>query len=167
MTANAAVEPVTLDLIVFLNVRTWIGQTQSGELYPALMLTYPAQRAEGVDPGVVEHTMRRVAVSLGGAPAGSPVPEVGVRLGVRGAEALMWFPGCSYALKIARPPWVRALESCGRALLEVGLDELSTVASVAEVDEYRESQYGLGRMHLALADVGRRPLELRVGGAES
>lgn len=164
MTANAALEPVTLDLIVFLNVRTWIGQTAAGEAFPALMLTYPAQRAE-VAPDVVEHTMRRVAVSLGGAPAGSPVPEVGVRLGVRGADALMWFPDCSYALKIARPEWVRALASCGRALVEVGLDELSTVASVAEVDEYRHRQYELGRMHLALADVGRRPTGPQVGGA--
>ncbi|WP_406202550.1 hypothetical protein OG331_31665 [Streptomyces sp. NBC_01017] len=152
---------MTLDVIVFLNVRTWLGQTPAGDPVPALLLTYPAQRAEGVDPGVVEDVMRRVAVSLGAAPAGSPVPEVGVRLGVRGADALMWFPGCAYALKIARPEWVRALASCGRALLEVGLDELSTVASVAEVDEYRQHAHDSGRMHLALADVGRRPL----GGA--
>ncbi|MET9816498.1 hypothetical protein [Streptomyces sp. NPDC006355] len=148
---------MTLDVIVFLNVRTWLGQTETGEPLPALMLTYPAKPAEDVDPGVVEDVMRRVAVSLGAAPAGTPVPEVGVRLGVRGVDALMWFPGCAYALKIARPDWVRALAGCGRALLEVGLDELSTVASVAEVDEYRRSAHELGRMHLALADVGRRP----------
>lgn len=77
MTANAAVEPVTLDVIVFLNVRTWLGQTPAGDPVPALLLTYPAQRAEGVDPGVVEDVMRRVAVSLGAAPAGSPCPRSG------------------------------------------------------------------------------------------
>lgn len=159
MTANAAVEPVTLDVIVFLNVRTWLGRTSDGVPCPALLLTYPAQRAEGVDPGVVEDVMRRVAVSLGAAPAGTPVPEVGVRLGIVGSDALMWFPGCSYALKIARPDWVRALADSGRAVVEVGLDELSTVASVAEVDEYRQSAHESGRMHLALADVGRRPSE--------
>ncbi|MFM9637584.1 hypothetical protein ACKI1X_12955 [Streptomyces turgidiscabies] len=158
---------MTLDVIVFLNVRTWLGRTSEGAPCPALLLTYPAQRAEGVDPGVVEDVMRRVALSLGAAPAGTPVPEVGVRLGIVGSDALMWFPGCPYALKIARPDWVRALADSGRAVIEVGLDELSTIASVAEVDEYRENQYGLGRMHLALADVGRRPLELGVGGAES
>ncbi|QWA22391.1 hypothetical protein KJK32_16910 [Streptomyces sp. JCM17656] len=84
MTAHAAVEPVTLDVIVFLNVRTWLGQTAAGDPVPCLMLTYPAQRAEGVDPSVVEDVMRRVAVSLGANPAGCPVPEVGVRLGIRG-----------------------------------------------------------------------------------
>lgn len=156
MTASA-VEPVTLDVILFLNVRTWLGQTAGGDPIPALMLTYPGHRAEGADPGVVEDVMRRVAVSIGATPGSSPVPEVGVRLAVAGADALMWFPGCSYALKITRPDWVRALAATGCALVEVGLDELSTVASVAEVDEYRQSAYDGGRMHNALADVGRRP----------
>ncbi|MFI6465650.1 hypothetical protein [Streptomyces sp. NPDC050538] len=148
---------MALDVIVFLNVRTWLGQTSAGDPIPALLLTYPAQRAEGVDPGVVNDVMHRVAVSLGAAPAGSTVPEVGVRLGVRGAHALMWFPGCSYALKITRPEWVRALASYGRAIIEVGLDELSTVTTAPEVDAYRQNAREGGRLYLAVADVGRRP----------
>jgi hypothetical protein len=55
---------------------------------------------------------------------------------------------------------VRGLEQCGGALLAVGLDELSQVASVAEVDEYRSHARETGRLQFALARVGRA-----VGGA--
>lgn len=156
MTAEAPVaEPVTLATLASVNVRTWLDRTDAGEPLPCLMLTYPAPQFDDADPDVVESTMRRVARSLGAVAAGEPVPDVGVRLTIGGGVALLWFPETGYALKVQHPSWVRGLEQCGGALLAVGLDELSQVASVAEVDEYRQHARDTGRLHFALARVGR------------
>jgi hypothetical protein len=145
---------VPLGTLMSINVRTWIDQGD-GEPMCCLLLTHAAPPLGEADPAAVETTMRRVAASLGAAPAGEPVPDAGVRLTVHGGEALLWFTDTEYALKIAHTRWVRAVHDAGGALLAVGLDELSRVASVAEVDEYREHAHAAGRLHLALARVGR------------
>ncbi|MGA5489546.1 hypothetical protein ACPCK1_17540 [Streptomyces pseudogriseolus] len=162
MTAEttAVAEAVPLATIMSVNVRTWLDRNDDGDPITCLMLTYPAPQFDDADPAVVEATMRQVATSLGAVPAGEPVPDVGVRLTTHGGEALLWFPGSFYALKVRHPQWVRALNQCGGALLAVGLDELSQVASVAEVNEYRAAARAAGRMHFALARVGRP-----IGGA--
>lgn len=161
MTAGAVVaEVVPLATLMTVNTRTWLDQTDTGELIPCLMLTYPAPQFDEVDPAAVEATMQQVVQSLGAVPAGESVPDVGVRLTISGGVALLWFLETGYALKIQHPRWVRGLKDCGGALLVVGLDELSQVASVAEVDEYRANARAGGRLYLALAHLGRP-----VGGA--
>ncbi|MDX3753751.1 hypothetical protein ACFWD7_37060 [Streptomyces mirabilis] len=161
MTAEAPVaEAVPLATLMSVNVRTWLEQAPNGEPIPCLMITYPAPQFDDADPAVVEATMRQVAQSLGAVPAGEPVPDVGTRLTLGGGVALLWFLETGYALKVQHPRWVRGLEQCGGALLAVGLDELSQVASVAEVDEYRNHSREAGRLQFALARVGRA-----VGGA--
>jgi hypothetical protein len=153
-------EVVPLATLMSVNVRTWLGRTDAGESIPCLMITYPAPQFEDAAPAVVEATMRQVVQSLGAVPAGDPVPDVGVRLTIRGGVALLWFLETGYALKVEHPRWVRGLEESSVALLAVGLDELSQVASVAEVDEYRQSTRAAGRLYFALARIGRA-----VGGA--
>ncbi|MFI1467662.1 hypothetical protein [Streptomyces wuyuanensis] len=162
MTAEttAVAEVMPLATLMSVNVRTWLDRTDAGEPIPCLMITYPAPQFDDADPVAVEATMRQVATSLGAVPAGELVPDVGVRLTLRGGVALLWFPETGYALKVEHPSWVRGLEHCGGALLAVGLDELSQVASVAEVDEYRNHAREAGRLQFALARVGRS-----VGGA--
>ncbi|MET9729216.1 hypothetical protein ABZZ79_00695 [Streptomyces sp. NPDC006458] len=159
-TETRTAEAVPIATLATVNTRTWVDTTDDGAPIPCLMITYPAPRFEDADPAVVEATMRQVARSLGAVPAGDPVPNVGVRLTLCGGAALLWFPETLYALKVQHPRWVRALEQYGGALLAVGLDELSQVASVAEVDEYRQHSRETGRLHFALADLGRA-----VGGA--
>lgn len=153
-------EPLSLGTIMRLNTRTWVEPIGDDPL-PMLMLTYPAPQFDEVDPALVESTMRHVAAALGAEPLSGRVPEVGVRFTLHTPYGLLWFPGSAYALKITHPRWLRALREAGGAVIGVGLDELSTVASVAEVDEYREHARELGRMHFALGHVGR-PL----GGAQ-
>ncbi|CAL9591379.1 hypothetical protein SUDANB1_05232 [Streptomyces sp. enrichment culture] len=155
-TETRPTEVVPIATLATVNTRTWVDTTDDGAPIPCLMLTYPAPQFDDADPEVVEATMRQVAQSLGAVPAGEPVPDVGVRLTLRGGVALLWFPETGYALKVEHPRWVRALEQFGAALLAVGLDELSQVASVAEVDEYRQNTRAAGRLHFALARVGRR-----------
>lgn len=156
MTAEAAVaEAVPLATLSTVNVRTWLDQTDDGEPIPCLMLTYQAPQFDEADPAVVEASMRQVVQSLGAVLAGEPVPDVGVRLTISGGVALLWFLETGYALKVQHPRWVRGLKECGGALLVVGLDELSQVASVAEVDEYRANARAGGRLYLALAHLGR------------
>lgn len=159
-TETRPAEAVPIATLATVNTRTWVDTTDDGAPIPCLMLTYPAPQFEDVDPAVVEATMRQVVRSIGAVPAGDPVPNVGVRLTVRAGVALLWFPDSLYALKVQHPRWVRALEEYGGALLAVGLDELSQVASVAEVDEYRNHTRESGRLHFALAALGRA-----VGGA--
>ncbi|WP_244206884.1 hypothetical protein [Streptomyces swartbergensis] len=151
---TTVLEPVPLGVIARLNARTWLAPSE-GELLPVLMLTYPAPQFDEPSPDVVEATMRHVAASLGTVAAGPVVPEVGVRLTLRGPDALLWFTDTAYALKIAHPRWTRAVNVSDRALLAVGLDELSPVATAAEVDEYREAARAAERMHLGIARVGR------------
>lgn len=154
-TETRPTEAVPIATLATVNTRTWVDTTDDGAPIPCLMLTYPAPQFEDADPAVVEATMRQVAQSLGAVPAGHPVPNVGVRLTLRAGAALLWFLETGYALKVEHPRWVRALEQSGAALLAVGLDELSQVASVAEVDEYRQHSRETGRLHFALAALGR------------
>lgn len=161
MTAEAPVaEAVPLATLSSVNVRTWLEQAPNGDPIPCLMITYPPPQFDDVDPAVVEATMRRVAHSLDAVPSGEPVPDAGVRLTLGGGAALLWFPETGYALKVQHPRWVRGLEQCGGALVAVGLDALSRVATVAEVDEYRNHARETGRLQFALARLGRA-----VGGA--
>ncbi|WP_406459715.1 hypothetical protein OH768_33575 [Streptomyces sp. NBC_01622] len=161
MTTEAPVaEAVPLSTLMSVNVRTWVEETDDGVLIPCLMLTYQAPQFDDVDPAAVEATMRQVAQSLGARRSGEPVPNVGMRLTLRRGVALLWFRETGYALKVQHPRWVRAVEGCGCTLLAVGIDELSQVATLAEVDEYRNHARETGRLFFALADVGRA-----VGGA--
>jgi hypothetical protein len=156
MTTEAPVaEALPLSTLMSVNVRTWLEQTDNGEPIPCLMITYPAPQFDEVDPAAVEATMRQVAQSLGAIPVGESVPDVGARLTISGGVALLWFPETGYALKVQHLRWVRGLEQSGGALLAVGLDELSQVATVAEVDEYRNHGREAGRLHFAVARVGR------------
>jgi hypothetical protein len=154
-TETTVADVVPLSTLATVNVRTWLDQTDTGETIPCLMLNYPAPQFDDADPAVVEANMRQVVQSLGAVPAGESVPDVGVRLTISGGVALLWFLETGYALKVQHPRWVRGLKECGGALLVVGLDELSQVASVAEVDEYRANARAGGRLYLALAQLGR------------
>lgn len=154
-TETKPAEAVPIATLATVNTRTWVDTTDDGAPIPCLMLTYPAPQFEDADPVIVEATMRQVAQSLGAVPAGEPVPDIGVRLTISGGVALLWFPETGYALKVQHLRWVRALEEHGVALLAVGLDELSQVAAVVEVDEYRSNAREGGRMLFALARVGR------------
>lgn len=167
--APATVEPPkpTPGLIASLNVRVWLHYTMNDEAFPFLMLTYPAPQFEDVDPAAVEHTMRGVAASLGAAPLGEPLPKVGARVIRRDGDAFVWFADCPYALKVSQPAWARRIAELGHVLLAVGLDELSPVASRAEVDEYIATAGECGRMHVALADVGSTAREARAALALS
>lgn len=147
-------EPLSLDTIMRLNARTWVEPVGDDPL-PMLMLTYPAPQYDEVDPAAVENTMRHVAAALGAEPSSGSVPDVGVRFTLHPPHGLLWFTGSSYALKITNPRWLRALKEAGGAALGVGLDALSTVATVREVDEYRQRARELGRMYFALGHVGR------------
>jgi hypothetical protein len=162
MTAETMVTgAVPLATLMSVNVRTWLDHTDAGEPIPCLMLTCSAPQFDEADPAAIEANMRQVVQSLGAVPAGGEsVPDVGVRLTINGGVARLWFLESGYALKVPHPRWVRGLKDCGGALLVVGLDELSQVASVAEVDEYRANARAGGRLYLALAHLGRP-----VGGA--
>jgi hypothetical protein len=156
MTAETMVSgAVPLATLMSVNVRTWLDHTDAGEPIPCLMLTYSAPQFDEADPAAIEASMRQVVQSLGAVRAGESVPDVGVRLTISGGVALLWFLETGYALKVPHPRWVRGLKECGGALLVVGLDELSQVASVAEVDEYRANARAGGRLYLALAHLGR------------
>ncbi|MGW7248801.1 hypothetical protein [Streptomyces decoyicus] len=151
----------TPGLIASLNVRTWLDHTASNDVFTVLMLSYPAPQFGEIDADAVEWTMRGVAAALGALPADRPVPTIGARVITAGGDALVWFAGCPYALRLTHPRWTQTITRLGRVLLAVGLDELSPVASRAEVDEYIEGSRASGRMHVALADVGTSPREAR------
>ncbi|AQW55313.1 hypothetical protein ACIQPP_05695 [Streptomyces violaceusniger] len=153
--------PLTAGLIARINVRTWLDHTADDNVFSVMMLTYPAPQFEDVNAHAIERTMRGVAASLGAVPFGQPLPAVGARVVASGGEALVWFSGCPWALKLTHPRWVRTINKFGRVLLAVGLDELSPVASKSEVDEYIEGARQCGRMHVALADVGSSVREAR------
>ncbi|MCX4705631.1 hypothetical protein [Streptomyces sp. NBC_01373] len=166
LTSHAAETPEralpTAGLIASLNVRTWLDHTMNNDVFSVLLLTYPAPQFEDVDAAAVERTMLGVAASLGATPAGDePVPRVGARVIIRDSDAFVSFVGCPYALKVSHPRWAQAIGGLGQVLLAVGLDELSPVASRAEVDEYVTAAGACGRMHVALADVGSTMREAR------
>ncbi|WP_320780222.1 hypothetical protein [Streptomyces sp. CRN 30] len=149
---------IPLATIMSLDVRTWVDRRDARGPLPSVMLTHGAPR-DFTDsaPAAIEAAMRRVVHSFGAGPAGAEAPDIGVRFTVHDAHALLWFPQSLFALKLRRSPWVRALDEAGCAHIAIGIDELSSGASVAEVDEYRERATELGRLHLALAYVGRPP----------
>lgn len=147
----------TPGLIATLNARTWLDHTHDGDVFSALLITFPAPQFDEVDPDAIEQTMLGVAAALGAAPFGKPPPTVGARVITVGGDALVWFAGCPYALKLTHPRWAQAINNLGHVLLAVGLDELSPVASRAEIDEYIERARECGRMHIALADVSSSP----------
>lgn len=154
-TETPTAEAVSLATLTAISVRTWLELSNGGEPIPCLMLTYSAPQFDEVDPAVVEATMRPVARSLGAVPVGGPVPDIGARLSISGDVALLWFPETGYGLKIEHSRWVRGLEQAGGALLAIGVDELSPVATIAEVDEYRNNARDAGRLFFALARLGR------------
>lgn len=161
---EASAPPVpTPGLIAALNARLWLDHTIGGEVFTALLLTHPAPQFEDVDPAEVERTMRGVAASLGVAPRSQELADVGERLTVHsGGVILLHFDGSPYGLRLpAHPRWAQAIGGFGRVLLAVGLDELSPVASRAEVDEYIEAGGDTGRLLVGLATVGDSPRTAR------
>lgn len=60
----------------------------------------------------------------------------------------MRFCGTPWSLRVTRSPgWTRVVSGLGRVLLVVGLDELSPVASAAEVDKYIEAAGAADWLH--------------------
>ncbi|MFF9568518.1 hypothetical protein [Streptomyces sp. NPDC014685] len=156
--AQAAPAP---GLIAKLTVRTWLDFTADGRMFVPMLITYPAPQFEDVDPVRVEQDMLGVAAALattpteldmlgGGAPA-----HAGRRVHLTdNGLLLVRFDGTPWALRVAKAPrWSRLVAELGHVLLAVGLDELSAVASRAEVDEYIERAGRTGRIHAAVADV--------------
>ncbi|MFE4691283.1 hypothetical protein ACFRH6_14635 [Streptomyces sp. NPDC056749] len=168
-TAPAPIPAPTPGLIARLQARTALDHTAQGRAYASLLITYPTPQFEDVDPAEVERLMHGVAVTLGAVPA--VLPEAGpgrapafsvdrVSIAPSG-ECLVHFDGTPWSLRIARSPgWTRVVEGIGQVLLVVGLDELSPVASVAEVDEYIEASGAADRLYATVSSVadpaGRR-----------
>lgn len=151
---EASAPPVpTPGLIASLSARVWLDHTLGGEVFTALLLTFPAPQFEDVDRAEVERTMRGVAVSLGVAPRDLVLAHTGERITVRdGGLILLHFDGSPYALRLpAHSRWAQVIRGFGQVLLAVGLDELSPVASRAEIDEYMEAGGGTGRLLVGLA----------------
>ncbi|MEU9792662.1 hypothetical protein AB0E27_18890 [Streptomyces sparsogenes] len=163
-TLGASAPPVpTPGLIASLNPRLWLDHTIGGEVFAALLLTHPAPQLEDVDPVEIERTMHRVAASLGLAPRDQGLMDVGERLTVhKGGVILLHFDGAQYALRLpAHPRWAQTIAGFGKVLLAVGLDELSPVASPAEIDEYIEAGGETGRLLVGLARVADSPRTIR------
>ncbi|MES4901573.1 MULTISPECIES: hypothetical protein [unclassified Streptomyces] len=161
---EATAPPVpTPGLIASLNARVWLDHTLGGQVFTALLLTHPAPQFEDVDPHEVERTMRGVAASLGVAARDQGLVGVGERITVHaGGAILLHFDGSQYALRLpAHPRWAQAISGFGQLLLAVGLDELSPVASRAEVDEYIEAGGENGRLLVGLATVADSPRAAR------
>ncbi|GAA2334585.1 hypothetical protein [Streptomyces cuspidosporus] len=153
----------TPGLIASLKPRLWLDHTIGGEVFAALLLTYPAPQVEDVDPANIERTMHGVAASLGLAPRDQGLVDVGERLTVHpGGAILLHFDGAEYALRLpAHQRWAQTIAGFGKVLLAVGLDELSSVASPAEVDEYIEAGGETGRLLVGLARVADSPRTAR------
>lgn len=160
----ASAPPVpTPGLIASLNARLWLDHTLGGQVFTALLLTHPTSPLDDVDPVKVERTMRGVAASLSVAPRDQGLADVGERITIhpRG-QILLHFDGSQYALRLpAHPRWAQAIAGFGRVLLAVGLDELSPVASRAEVDEYIEAGGQNGRLLVGLATIADSPRTAR------
>ncbi|MEU1787893.1 hypothetical protein ABZ553_18790 [Streptomyces sparsogenes] len=146
-------------LIAILNPRLWLDHTIGGNIFTALLLTHPTPQVEDVDPAAIERTMHGVAASLGVAPRDQGLVNVGERLTVHpGGVILLHFDGAEYALRLpAHPRWAQTIAGFGKVLPAVGLDELSSVASPAEVDEYIETGGETGRLLVGLARVADSP----------
>lgn len=164
----------TPGLIASLNARSRLDYNAQGRTYASLLITYAAPQFEDTDPAEVERLMLGVAYGLGAVPAVLPgtapgrAPSFSVdRVSVaRSGETLVHFDGTPWSLRVARSPtWTRVMAGIGQALLVVGLDELSPVASAAEIDEYIESSGAADRLYATVSSVadgpGRRPPALR------
>lgn len=161
---EASAPPVpTPGLIASLNARLWLDHTLGGQVFTALLLTHPASPFEDVDPDEIERSMRGVAASLSVTPRNQGLADVGERITVHhGGVILLHFDGSKYGLRLpAHPRWAQAIAGFGRVLLAVGLDELSPVASRAEVDEYIEAGGETGRLLVGLASVADSPRTAR------
>lgn len=174
MTSTASPGTLTIPtptpgLIARLNARTALDQTEAGRTFASLLLTYPAPQFEDVDPAGVELMMRGVASTLGAIPAVLPsvvpgrAPSFSVdRVSITPSGIpLVHFDGTPWSMRIAESPgWSRVMSGLGRVLLVVGLDELSPVASAAEVDEYIECAGEADRLYATVSSVadaaGRR-----------
>ncbi|XQE87456.1 hypothetical protein ACN24M_20645 [Streptomyces microflavus] len=162
--ASAALPPPTPGLIAQLSARTTLDRTGSGRTFASLLITHPAPQFESVDPVVVERLMLGVAVTLGAVPAVLPTvvpgraPSFSVdRVSLVSAGALVHFDGTPWSMRIAESPgWSRVVASLGRVLIVVGLDELSPVASAAEVDEYIECAGAADRLYATVSSVADR-----------
>lgn len=160
-TAPAPVPAPTPGLIAQLQARTALDHTAQGRSYASLLITYPAPQFEDVDPAEVERLMHGVALTLGAVPAVLPeapgrAPSFSAdRVSIApSGETLVHFCGTPWSLRIARSPgWTRVVEGLGRVLLVVGLDELSPVASAAEVDEYIEASGAADRLYATVSSV--------------
>ncbi|MFE2747297.1 hypothetical protein ACFXKX_23715 [Streptomyces scopuliridis] len=169
MSGALAPSPPTPGLIAQLNVRTWLDHTVDGRVFAPMLITYPAPQFEDVDPAEVERQMRGVAASLGAVPAelgtsnGESAAAAGERVSIhQGGAILVHFEGSRYALRVLKSArWAGVIANLGHVLLAVGLDELSGVASRAEVDEYIEHAGRTGRIHAAVADVAVSPRHAR------
>ncbi|MDX3224392.1 hypothetical protein [Streptomyces sp. ME19-01-6] len=167
---QASAPPVpTPGLIASLNARLWLDHTPGDEVFTSLLLSFPAPQFADVDPAEVERTMRGVGASLGVAPRGQGLADVGERLTVHaGGVILLHFDGSRYAMRLpAHPRWAKAISGFGRVLLAVGLDELSPVASRVEIDEYIEAGGETGRLLVGLAMVADSPRTARRAGRDA
>ncbi|MFJ3587550.1 hypothetical protein ACIQUY_29160 [Streptomyces sp. NPDC090231] len=160
--ARATLPAPNPGLIARLNARTSLGQTEAGRTFASLMLTYPAPQFGEVDPSKVEFAMRGVASTLGAVPAVLPsvvpgrAPSFSVdRMSITPTGIpLIHFDGTPWSMRIAESPaWSRVVAGLGRVLLVVGLDELSSVASAAEVDEYIEYAGEADRLFATVSSV--------------
>ncbi|MEV8393179.1 MULTISPECIES: hypothetical protein [unclassified Streptomyces] len=160
-----ALSPPAPGLIAQLNVRTWLDHTVDGRVFAPMLITYPAPQFEDVDSAEVELQMRGVAASLGAVPTelstdnDKSTATTGARVSIhQGGAILVHFEGSHYALRVLKSArWAGVIANLGHVLLAVGLDELSAVASRAEVDEYIEHAGRTGRIHAAVADVAVSP----------
>lgn len=154
MTTLALPSP-TPGLIATINARTWLDYTIDGRVFSPVLLTYPAPQFEDADPVEVERQMSIVAASLGARPPGPALPDVGERVTVHdGGVTLVHFDGSPYALRLPKHPrWTQVVAGLGQVLLAVGLDELSSTASRAEVDEYLDAAAAGDRLYFGLATV--------------
>ncbi|MGW0779873.1 hypothetical protein [Streptomyces sp. NPDC002913] len=164
----------TPGLIASLAARSRLDHNAQGRTYASLLITYAEPQFEDAEPAEVERLMLGVAYGLGAVPAVLPgtapgrAPSFSVdRVSVAPTgECLVHFDGTPWSLRVARSPaWTRVMAGIGQVLLVVGLDELSPVASAAEVDEYVECVGAAGRLYATVSSVadrpGRRPPALR------
>ncbi|MFF9690212.1 hypothetical protein [Streptomyces sp. NPDC014623] len=166
MTTALPIPTPTPGLIASLNAHTALNPNAQGRTYASLLLTHPAPQFEDVDRAKVERLMLGVAEALGAVPAVLPAgtgraPSFSVdRVSIApSGETLVHFNGTPWQMRVARSPsWSRVMAGIGQVLLVVGLDELSPVASAAEIDEYIESAGEAGRLYATVSSVAdRRP----------
>ncbi|MGO4419266.1 hypothetical protein AB4Z54_11070 [Streptomyces sp. MCAF7] len=153
----------TPGLIASLNAHVWLDHTIAGQVFTVLLLTHPAPQFEEIDRTGVERAMRGVAASLGVAPRGTALANVGERLTLHaGGAIVLHFDGSLYGLRLpAHPRWSQVIADFGQVLLAVGLDRLSPTASRAKVDEYIEAGGKTGRLLVGIATVADSPRTAR------